>query len=231
MPDNHSTYYDREAIAQAAASNQHREVIGGLWDEVGTLQIEFLKERGLTPQNQLLDIGCGSLRLGVKAVAYLDAGHYWGTDLNESLLKAGYEKEIVAAQLASKLPRQNLVVDGKFTFAGVPHEIDFAIAQSVFSHLPLPQFRNCLENLARHLSGACSFYVTVFIAPEDSQSVFYRQPFGGVITSQESDPYHYSVKSLFDIVADLPWEPEFIGDWGHPRNQKLMFYRLPVLNK
>ena len=73
----------------------------------------------------------------MRAVDFLDSGHYWGTDLNESLLDAGYEKEIVPASLTDKLPRENLVTDGDFKFPSIPQEINFAIAQSLFTHLPL----------------------------------------------------------------------------------------------
>ena len=39
--------------------------IGGLWDQMGQHQFDFLKKKGLKPQHKLLDIGCGSLRGGV----------------------------------------------------------------------------------------------------------------------------------------------------------------------
>ena len=69
----HSVYDDEATIARMAAEGQHRKIIGGLWDEIGQLQFDYLRENGLTPQSRLLDIGCGSLRLGAKAVAYLES--------------------------------------------------------------------------------------------------------------------------------------------------------------
>ena len=68
-------FYDR-----ALADGRHRDIVGGRWDETGRLQIALLTARGLQPHHHLLDIGAGSLRLGCKAVPYLDPGHYWGTD-------------------------------------------------------------------------------------------------------------------------------------------------------
>ena len=73
MPEAHSKYYERDKVARAIASNQHREFIGGMCDEIGPLQIQFLERNGLTPHSTLLDIGCGSLRLGVHAAEYLNA--------------------------------------------------------------------------------------------------------------------------------------------------------------
>ncbi len=148
-----SSYYDKSAVAAGASQGAHRDIIGGLWNEIGDLQLEFLRSNGMTKDSQLLDIGCGSLRLGVRATDFLNSGHYWGTDLNESLLDAGYDKEIVPAGLADKLPRENLVRDGDFNFPGIPHRIDFAIAQSLFTHLPINRLRLCLSKSGHACGG------------------------------------------------------------------------------
>ncbi|WP_444462677.1 hypothetical protein [Rhodobacter capsulatus] len=34
------------------------------------------------------------MRLGCKAVAYLELGHYWGTDASRDLMLAGYAAEL-----------------------------------------------------------------------------------------------------------------------------------------
>lgn len=221
----HSHYYDHSKIAQDVAAGRHRSLIGGLWDEIGALQFKFLQAQGLTPQSKLLDIGCGSLRLGVRAVAYLEPGNYWGTDLNESLLAAGYQNEIIPAGLAHKLPRDNLVLDGDFVFSGVPHNFDFAIAQSVFTHLPLNHMRLCLANLGEHIDGPCTFFMTVFVAPDEKLSKQFVQLPGGTTTYPHRDPYHYSPADLRHVIAGLPWTVDYIGDWKHPRNQKIAAFR------
>jgi hypothetical protein len=52
----------------------HRGFIGGLWDELGRLQVDFPVSEGLEPAHVLLDIGCGSLRGGVHLIPYLEPG-------------------------------------------------------------------------------------------------------------------------------------------------------------
>ena len=42
----------------------HRGVVGGMWDEIGKLQFEFMVKQGLKSEHKFLDIGCGSLRGG-----------------------------------------------------------------------------------------------------------------------------------------------------------------------
>src|SRR5712691_3540887 len=108
-----SLYGDKAALEAEVRAGRHRACVGGLWDEIGQLQIDFLVSRGLLPHHRLLDVGCGSLRGGVKLIKYLDAGHYAGIDLHESLLDAGYEIELAKEGLTHKLPRSNLVADGE----------------------------------------------------------------------------------------------------------------------
>jgi hypothetical protein len=43
-----SRYYDADAITRAVAEGRHRDVIGGLWDEMGELQLDFLRANGLS---------------------------------------------------------------------------------------------------------------------------------------------------------------------------------------
>jgi hypothetical protein len=218
-----SDYYNKAGIAAAVEQGGHRNLIGGLWDEVGELQMRFLLANGLEPENTLLDVGCGSLRLGVRAVEFLGPGKYWGTDLNSALLDAGYEKEVVPAGLADKLPRAQLLEDAEFSFNGVPTNIDFAIATSVFTHLPLNHMRLCLANLAQHVATPCTFYFTIFMVPQGASfTKSYTQPKAGVITHPHQDPYHYSIADVRYAAAETPWSIEFIGDWDHPRNQMMV---------
>src|SRR5689334_15595174 len=72
----------------------HRTYVGGLWDELGQLQFDFLVNNGLKPQHYLLDIACGSLRAGVHFIPYLEVGHYLGIDKEEDLIQAGIEQEL-----------------------------------------------------------------------------------------------------------------------------------------
>lgn len=217
-----SNYYNKAAMAAAVERGDHRDVIGGRWDEIGDLQLAYLQANGLTPESKLLDIGCGSLRLGARAVDYLEPGNYWGTDLNAVLLDAGYEKEIVPAGLAEKLPRSHLIADEEFAFSGIPADVDFAIATSVFTHLPLNHMRLCLANLAQRVTSACTFYFTLFTPPEGMPVTgTYDQAKGGKRTYPHRDPYHYAVADLQYAAEETPWTVTYIGEWGHPRNQMM----------
>lgn len=221
----HSSYYDRAAIADAIRDGQHRETIGGLWDEMGAHQMAFLIARGMQPSDRLLDVGCGSLRLGVHAIAYLDAGRYFGTDLNPDLIDAGRERELDDAQRL-KAPRSQFASDDAFDFGFLPEPMDFAIAQSVFTHLPLNHLRRCLATLRPHMAESGQFLVTYFDCPTE-RSLFepMTQPRGGVVTHDYMDPYHYRLADMAWAAEQTGWRLEPIGDWSHPRNQSIVAFR------
>jgi hypothetical protein len=63
-----SRYYDKTAIEAEVAAGRHRESVGGLWDEIGELQADFLMSRGLRPHHRLLDIGCGRAKANPFAI-------------------------------------------------------------------------------------------------------------------------------------------------------------------
>ena len=44
---------------------------------------------GLKPQDACVDYGCGTLRVGIHAINYLDVGSYWGLDISDYLLEEG----------------------------------------------------------------------------------------------------------------------------------------------
>lgn len=90
----------------------HRDAVGGMWEEIGRLQLDCLVSQGLEPAHHLLDVGCGSLRGGCFFIRYLDAGHYFGIEKERALIRAGTDVEIPRHGLQDKRP--HLVVTDSF---------------------------------------------------------------------------------------------------------------------
>jgi SAM-dependent methyltransferase len=223
-----SLYYDEATMARAVSAGHHRELVGGLWDEIGRLQFDFLRANGLSASSTLLDIGCGCLRAGVHFVDFLDAGHYFGTDISQPLLDAGYEVELRRRGLCQKLPRQNLVCDGEFDFSGLPLSFDFVIAQSLFTHLPASCVRQCFARLGPKMKPGGRLFATFFIVPEDHPAgAAFTHPHG-VTSAADRDPYHYRFAQIRQLCGGLPWVAELIGDWQHPRDQQMVLFRPPA---
>lgn len=150
-------FYDR-----ALAQGRHRQITGGWWEETGRLQLDLLRGAGLQPGHRLLDIGAGALRLGCKAVPYLDPGHYWATDASGALMRRGWQVELADRD---RLPLRQLIEDAGFALPGVPGDIDFAIAFAVFTHLPPDCLAQALASLRARCPALRGFLFTVFLPP------------------------------------------------------------------
>jgi SAM-dependent methyltransferase len=218
-------YSDILRIAAGVSAGQHRELVGGLWDEIGTLQLDFLRAHGLAPHHKLLDVGCGSLRGGVHFAGYLDPGNYFGVDISQELLDAGYDIELAAAGLQDRVPRANLLCTGEFEVTAFGEDFDIALAQSLFTHLSLNRIRQCLERLAPVVKPGGIFYATFFERPDEAPAnePIRHEP-GGIVTFGERDPFHYSIADFEHATRNLPWSLSPIGDWDHPRAQRMLAF-------
>jgi SAM-dependent methyltransferase len=214
-----SRYFDHRQIQGAV----DRGVVGGRWDQIGDLQCRFLIDHGLKPEHSLLDIGCGSLRGGVPFIRYLETGNYIGVDINQSLLDAGFDVETKAAELQDKMPRQNLVCLLDFEFDRLGRRFDFALAHSLFTHLTFNRIRRCLERLAPVINVGGHFFGTFFELPQTaSPSLPHTHDPGQIVTYDTRDPYHYKLADFFYAASGLPWQIRYIGQWGHPRGQRML---------
>lgn len=220
-----SVYDDPAAVAGQVRAGRHREVIGGLWEEMGRLQAAFLCGQGLRPGHRLLDLGCGSLRGGVHFARYLEPGNYYGHDNNQSLIDAGYELELADAGLQDRVPRANLSCSSDFTLPVADGFFDFAIAQSLFSHLTFNSIRRCLETVAPKFRAGGVLYATFFELPDGvPATAALAHARGGIVTYGHQDPYHYLRADLEQAAAGAPWTARYIGEWGHPRAQVMMAF-------
>ena len=223
-----SSYYDPKAADWIAATpDAHRGAIGGLWEELGALQRDFLLAQGLRSTDRLLDLGCGSLRAGVKLVPVLEPGRYYGLDLLQALLDAGYEREIAPAGLAGRLPRANLLANDDFDARAFGVTFDVVLAQSLFTHLPPPFLARALDRLEPVTAPGARLFATFFIAADGAfEGDVQHQP-GGIISHPDRDPFHVTPDMLSRAAAGRSWRFEWVKDWTHPRNQKMaLFVRL-----
>jgi SAM-dependent methyltransferase len=127
----------------------HHNQYGRPW-ALGSYMFEFLVESGLRPQHRLLDFGCGSLRLGVFAIPYLEAANYFGIDSHLDSLEAAAAYEVPLHGLESKRPRLLWSQDFAFSHFGTSFDyvLDFSSSQKVHPD-ELPRlFRNLVDALA-----------------------------------------------------------------------------------
>jgi SAM-dependent methyltransferase len=214
--------YLRQLKSDEIAAGQHRHAVGGMWDEMGRLQRDFLVARGLLPEHRFVDVGCGSLRGGVHFVEYLKPGNYHGLDINRSLIDAG-RLELKAAGLDRR--NAKLLVNDQFDLSLFKTQFGYGLAQSVFTHIPINSIVRCLTRVREVLAPHGRFFATFFQAPRPAfLEPILHEP-GGIWTHYDADPFHLSFEEMVMASRLAGLAVELIGDWNHPRDQRMLQFR------
>jgi SAM-dependent methyltransferase len=203
----------------------HRSTVRGtaaFWEELGRLQLDYLVEQGLQPSHYLLDVGCGPLRAGVHFIGYLDPGHYAGIDKRGDSLERARRVELPRHGLDDKQPL--LLVNGAFEFGKLGQTFDYAIAQSVFTHLPLNTIMRCLVEMAHVLRPGGRFYATIYENPEGKSYLGDVRQSERVVSHYDRDSYHYDLEMLRAACEGTGLTMSYAGDWEHPDNQKMVVF-------
>jgi hypothetical protein len=192
----------------------HRAYIGGndceTWYGIGKLQYHFLVKHGLRNDHLFLDIACGALRLGQYLIPYLDSGNYHGLEGEESLVRRGLEHEFFCDVVIGKQPKFSFNYDFDFTFV---ENFDYAIAQSLFTHLTLEDIEKCFKNLSCVAMGDSKFFFTFFEGSDENNPAS---------ASHAQLGWQYSFSQLEQQASPYGWKLSYIGDWSHPRNQMMV---------
>ena len=203
----------------------HRRTVRGtdaFWDSLGKLQLDYLVEQGLKPEHYVLDVGCGPLRAGVHFMGYLEPGHYAGIDKRGDTLERARDVELPRYGLQDKHP--NLLVNGAFEFTKLGQTFDYAIAQSVFTHLPANNIVRCLVEMAKVLNPGGRFYATIYENPHGKKFLGEIQQSERVVSYPDRDKYHYDLETLAAVTEGTGLKMSYAGEWGHPDNQKMVFF-------
>ncbi|XP_020221081.1 uncharacterized protein LOC109803816 [Cajanus cajan] len=130
---------------------EHHSNYGEPWAG-GRDVFEFLAQTTqLRPESQVLEIGCGTLRVGLHFIRYLNTEHFHCLERDELSLMAVFRYELPAQGLLHKRP---LIVKGddmEFTKFGSGTMYDLIYASAVFLHMPDKLVWTGLERLASKL--------------------------------------------------------------------------------
>ncbi|MGB5855874.1 MAG: class I SAM-dependent methyltransferase [Oceanisphaera sp.] len=210
-PPQHST---GDGQGLAPGSEHYRAYVGPPqdYDLVSAMVFNLLTCAGLRQHHRLLDIGCGSLRLGRVLIPYLNESNYVGVEPNRWLVEDGIANEVGADMVRIKQPRFSFQASlQEFT---QPLALDFVVAQSIFSHCSQQLIHDWLAELETHLSPTGALFATFLVAEED---------FTG-----EGWVYPGCVYFRPDTMAAIAAEHGFtfrVLNWGHPRQQWALFAR------
>lgn len=206
-----------EDSADAVHEHGHRMYVGGAdrhWDLISALQFNYLVEQGLRPEHRFLDIACGALRGGVRFIRYLEPGGYMGIDKRIELIIYGVAAELGLETFAEKRPR--FVISDAFQFRKFETPPpQYALAQSLFTHLSAGDIELCLQRLRGFCRPGLKLYATFFETPEPRENPAESHSHGGFL---------FTRGEMERFGADHGFEPRYVGDWGHPRRQRMMIY-------
>lgn len=139
------------------------------WEEYADWQMGALKQLGLRPNHRLLDVGCGPMRLGLKAIPFLEDGNYFGIDAYPPYIELG-------AKLLSEcgiVKRYGVLCSSNFEFDRFGSEFDFAMAQSVFTHMSDAQIRDCVRCIKPVMKPGGIFVFTYFFTTRQRGIMYY----------------------------------------------------------
>lgn len=189
--------------------------MGGLWHEMGDLQFRFLLDMGLRPEHVLLDIACGSLRAGTRIVPYLNTGNYLGIDIDDELIEHGRTVEL--GQKLLEVKRPEFVVSSTFEFEKFSRKPDYAIAQSLFTHLVETDISLCLKKLREVAKLRTVLFATFFEVDSPVENPPESHPHAA---------FRFTRDQMQRLGEQHGWKMSYIGDWKHPRRQMMLRYEL-----
>jgi cyclopropane fatty-acyl-phospholipid synthase-like methyltransferase len=209
------TSYDREdlGLGLKPGDPHYRAYVGPPedYDLIAAMAFNLLTTLGLRQHHSLLDIGCGSLRIGRLLIPYLNRGRYFGVEPNEWLVEEGIRRELGETLVQIKQPTF-LFSDSPDTIAQANIAFDFALAQSIFSHCGLDLIKGWLSAISRSLAQDGVLVATFLIGKEDSPQTGWIYP----------DCVNYRPTTLGRTAADANLRFEIL-DWKHPRQTWAVF--------
>ena len=182
------------------------------YDLISAMAFNLLTSIGLRQRHRVLDIGCGSLRVGRLLIPYLNPRHYFGIEPNRWLVREGIKREIGRDLVRIKKPTFSFRTSMEEFKA--PLELDYALAQSIFSHCGIDLIKAWLSQAHPHLKDDGALLATFVIDTRDNEEPGWRYP----------DCVKYRPETIAEAAAESGFDFEII-DWAHPRQTWALFSR------
>jgi len=194
--------------------NHYRAYVGPPqdYDFVAAMVFNLLTCAGLRQNHRMLDIGCGSLRIGRLFIPYLNPENYIGVEPNRWLIEDGILNEVGRDQIRLKRPVFSYR-DSLEEFAE-PLQADYALAQSIFSHCGLDLIDQWLRQISQHLKPTGALFATFLIADRDFQGSGWVYP----------DCVNYRIETMVSVAATHGLKFALLN-WKHPRQAWGLFAR------
>ena len=181
------------------------------YDLIAAMTFNLLTTLGLRQHHSLLDVGCGSLRIGRLLIPYLNRGKYFGVEPAEWLVAEGIKHELGETVVQIKRPTF-FFTDSPETVVHARVAFDFALAQSIFSHCGLDLIKAWLSAISHSLAEDGALVATFLIGEQDAAQSGWIYP----------ECVNYRLATLESAAAEANLRFEIL-DWKHPRQTWALF--------
>ncbi len=184
--------------------NHYRAYVGPVkdYDLISAMVMNLLTGAGVRAHHSVLDVGCGSLRIGRMLIPYLNTGNYIGVEPNKWLVMDGIRHETGRDIIDMKRP--HFIFSDSIATARLSN-IDFAIAQSVFSHTSAFLFAQWLRELSAALAPTGCLFATVITADQDSGEEGWVYP--GCVSFSHQTIENLAKEAGFVVHELVHWHP------------------------
>lgn len=201
-------------LDKAPGDDHYRAYVGppADYDLVSAMAFGLLTSCGLRQHHRLLDVGCGSLRLGRLLIPYLNPGCYYGLEPNKWLVDEGRAYEVGESLLEVRQP--TFIYGTDLDDPSYDAVFDYAIAQSIWSHTGPDLLDKWVKELSRGLNDTGVVFATFIESDEDFTG-------SGWI-------YPECVEFRQDTIRDVATRHGFLFqvlDWAHPRQTWCALYK------
>jgi SAM-dependent methyltransferase len=203
-------------MKESSSPIHHRKFVGPIekYDVMSAIQFIHLYQIGLRGNSTLLEIGAGSLRAAKLLIPFLEPGRYFGIEPDKHLVDAGFDFELGRGICNIKSPKFVYNKDFNFSELGLPSTgVDFAIAQSIFSHTSLNQFSHCLQNTSPILNESGILLATFVQGDKDYDGSDWVYP----------ECVKFRKETVEKIAASASLHVRFMK-WVHPNDQTWMLF-------
>jgi hypothetical protein len=145
----------RDGVAHA---NLGANLKTGEFGESGISTFRKIVTLGLKPEDTLVDYGCGTLRMGVHAMKYLQPGRYWGLEISQDFLDQG--RELVGAELIAEKRPQLATISPQSVAEAAAARPDMVISTRVFNHVHPDELPLYFHNLMRLVGASGKAVIT-----------------------------------------------------------------------
>lgn len=200
-------------LEQPPGASHYRAYIGHSknYDLIAAMTFNLLTTLGLRQGHEVVDVGCGSLRIGRLLIPYLNVGNYVGIEPHRWLVEEGIKREVGADLVRIKKPRFYFS-DSPQALADAAHPLDFAVAQSIFSHCGTDLIRGWLLGLSSALAPGGVFLATFLPGEEDYAGEGWVYP----------ECVHYTPGTMRGLASEAGFTFELL-DWRHPHQSWGLF--------